>query len=347
PATTTAEQLGYAYVYDEQGTLIAEVGSGGTNSGGQAQYIYLPTANGPMPIAAIVNGNTYAVHSDHLNTPRKLTDASGQAVWQWGYSAFGEDKPTTARYRFADTETTPNPGTTNIAEVKFNLRYPGQYADEESGLSYNYFRSYDARTGRYSQPDPIGLEGGWNRFGYVDSNPLLFTDPEGLDPIGQAVGGAIGTWGGRAIGAAGGSFLGPGGTAIGSVVGGAIGNKALGALGSAIGDWCIAQNSNPCSDRTYHRVTSPSQTNNDLAAQVASGMICGGGRRQAGGGMSPIPSAKAFPGPLPPGQSGIEFKTSVCPSSDGPIVYWHLGSPGVIPVGDLACVPVTVTRTAP
>ncbi|SDZ68188.1 RHS repeat-associated core domain-containing protein, partial [Variovorax sp. YR266] len=162
--------------------LIAEVGSGGTNSAGQSQYIYLPTGNGPMPVAAVVNGSTYAVHSDHLNTPRRLTNADGQAVWQWGYSAFGEDKPTTAKNRFANLETTTNPGTTSISEVKFNLRYPGQYADEESGLNYNYFRSYDTRTGRYSQPDPIGLDGGWNRFGYVYANPLSFTDPLGLDP---------------------------------------------------------------------------------------------------------------------------------------------------------------------
>jgi RHS repeat-associated protein len=180
PSTTQAEQLGYAYTYDEQGTLIAEVGSGGTNSAGQSQYIYLPTANGPMPIAAVINGTTYAVHSDHLNTPRKLTNADGQAVWQWGYSAFGEDRPTLAKSRFANTDTTPNPGTTSISEVKFNLRYPGQYADEESGLFYNYFRSYDARTGRYSQPDPIGLDGGWNRLGYVDEDPLGDSDALGL-----------------------------------------------------------------------------------------------------------------------------------------------------------------------
>jgi RHS repeat-associated protein len=180
PATTQAEQLGYAYVYDEQGTLIAEVGSGGTNSAGQSQYIYLPTANGPMPIAAIVNGNTYAVHSDHLNTPRKLTDANGQAAWQWSYSAFGEDKPTLAKNRFANLETTPNPGTTSISEVKFNLRYPGQYADEESGLFYNGYRTYDPRVGRYTQSDPIGLDGGWNRFGYVGGNPLGYVDSSGL-----------------------------------------------------------------------------------------------------------------------------------------------------------------------
>jgi RHS repeat-associated protein len=185
PTTNQAEQLGYAYVYDENGSLISEAGSGGANSAGQASYIYLPTANGPMPIAAVINGATYAVHSDHLNTPRKLSNADGQPVWQWSYSAFGEDKPTIAKNRFANLDTTPNPGTTSVSEVKFNLRYPGQYADEESGLFYNYFRSYDARTGRYSQPDPIGLDGGWNRFGYVDGNPLSYVDPDGLIKIGR------------------------------------------------------------------------------------------------------------------------------------------------------------------
>jgi RHS repeat-associated protein len=180
PSTTQAEQLGYAYVYDEQGTLIAEVGSGGTNSGGQSQYIYLPTGNGPMPVAAVINGTTYAVHSDHLNTPRKLTNADGQAVWQWGYSAFGEDKPTVAKNRFANLEVTPSPGTTGISEVKFNLRYPGQYADEESGLFFNGYRSYCPSCGRYTQPDPIGLDGGWNRIGYAYQNSLRFTDPKGL-----------------------------------------------------------------------------------------------------------------------------------------------------------------------
>ena len=125
---------------------------------------YLPTASGPMPIAAVLNGKSFAVHADHLNTPRRLTRNNGQVVWQWAYSAFGEEQPTLAKNRFANPETTPNAGTTNAPEVVFNLRYPGQYFDKESGLFYNYFRSYDARTGRYTQGDPIELEGGWNRY---------------------------------------------------------------------------------------------------------------------------------------------------------------------------------------
>ncbi|WP_369818125.1 RHS repeat-associated core domain-containing protein [Acidovorax sp. Root219] len=63
--------------------------------------------------------------------------------------------------------------------MTFNLRYPGQYYDKESNLHYNYFRSYSAERGRYTQADPIGLDGGFNRFGYVDGNPLLYTDPTG------------------------------------------------------------------------------------------------------------------------------------------------------------------------
>jgi RHS repeat-associated protein len=60
------------------------------------------------------------------------------------------------------------------------LRFPGQYADSETGLFYNYYRSYQASQGRYTQNDPIGLAGGWNRFGYVEGNPIWLIDPLGL-----------------------------------------------------------------------------------------------------------------------------------------------------------------------
>lgn len=77
----------------------------------------------------------------------------------------------------------PTTGSTTATPTTFNLRYPGMYYDSESGLSYNYFRSYNPTTGRYSQPDPIGLEGGWNRFGYVGGNPLTHIDPLGLQAL--------------------------------------------------------------------------------------------------------------------------------------------------------------------
>ena len=189
PGSSDAQKLGFAYVYGQDGTLLGEYGMGGSNSSGTTQYIYLPTANGPMPIAAIVNGVAYAVHSDHLNTPRKLTQPDGQVAWQWAYSAFGDEQPTLGSKRFTNETTNPTTGSTPIPEVTFNLRYPGQYYDKESNLHYNYFRSYSAERGRYTQADPIGLDGGFNRFGYVEGNALAMTDPTGLYGVGGLIAG--------------------------------------------------------------------------------------------------------------------------------------------------------------
>jgi len=60
------------------------------------------------------------------------------------------------------------------------LRFPGQYYQPETGLYYNYHRDYDPDTGRYLQPDPIGLAGGLNPYVYANANPLRFVDPLGL-----------------------------------------------------------------------------------------------------------------------------------------------------------------------
>ncbi|TDB43265.1 type IV secretion protein Rhs [Photorhabdus khanii subsp. guanajuatensis] len=63
--------------------------------------------------------------------------------------------------------------------VSCNIRFCGQYEDEESGLFYNRFRYYSPETGQYLSPDPLGLAGGVNPYGYV-SNPVSFVDPFGL-----------------------------------------------------------------------------------------------------------------------------------------------------------------------
>lgn len=111
--------------------------------------------------ASNTTAGTYYYHNDHLGTPQVMTDTSAAVVWQANYTPFGE----------ADVV---------VETVTNNIRFPGQYYDEESGLHYNYFRDYDPELGRYIQSDPIGLAGGINTYGYVSGNPINLIDPSGL-----------------------------------------------------------------------------------------------------------------------------------------------------------------------
>ena len=193
-------RLGMVFVYGDGPDLLGEYGTGGNKSTGSTEYIWLPTPSGNQLVGAIVRGEVYAVHSDHLNTPRLMTDSLNQPVWQWAYSAFGDNEPSVAARNFKDRSWAfANGELKDLADgsddvdngpqfgkkmVKLNLRYPGQYFDDESNLHYNYFRTYSPNQGRYTQADPIGLGGGLNRFAYVENDPLNWIDPEGLAKFG-------------------------------------------------------------------------------------------------------------------------------------------------------------------
>lgn len=67
------------------------------------------------------------------------------------------------------------------------LRYPGQYADPETGLHYNNHRYYDPEAAAYLTPDPLGLAPAPNPHAYV-ANPLMLADPLGLMPYAAPAG---------------------------------------------------------------------------------------------------------------------------------------------------------------
>jgi len=149
------------FVYDEAGHLIGEYDPVSGNP--MIEHVWLET----MPIAAIKNGSVFYVYPDHLGTPRAITDTANQTVWYWNY-----DEP------FGATEANENPNGTGT--FTYNLRFPGQYFDAETGLHYNWHRDYNPEKGKYIQSDPIGLRGGLNTYGYAEGSPIRRIDPLGL-----------------------------------------------------------------------------------------------------------------------------------------------------------------------
>lgn len=154
------------FAYDQAGHLLGEYSNTGA---ALREYVWL----GDTPVAMFTPGAAasdppvlYFIHADHLDTPRVVIDANNAQRWTWMAEPFGT--------------TAPNTNPQGFGAVVFNLRFPGQYADVETGLNYNFFRDYDASIGRYTQSDPIGLAGGINTYSYVGGNPISYADPDGL-----------------------------------------------------------------------------------------------------------------------------------------------------------------------
>ena len=99
--------------------------------------------------------------TDHLGTPIAATSTAGSLLWQGGFEPFGADW-------------------NGAGGAGVFLQFPGQWEDRAwIGLDYNLQRWYESGTGRYTQPDPLGLEGGINLFLYATANPLVFSDTTG------------------------------------------------------------------------------------------------------------------------------------------------------------------------
>ena len=103
------------FVYADEG-LVAEVDAAGNVV---KSYGYRPGSTWTTdPLFMKVGGQYYFYQNDHLGTPQKLTAVNGAVVWSAKYSSFGEAE--------VDISST----------ITNNLRFPGQYFDQETGLHY-------------------------------------------------------------------------------------------------------------------------------------------------------------------------------------------------------------------
>ena len=154
------------FIYANEG-LIGELDNKGNLS---VAYGWVPNSQwGTKPLwLAKVNINQtlqsasyHYLITDHLGTPQLAINGQGQQTWKMHSDAFG------------------NIALDSNNQMTLNLRFPGQYYDQETGLSYNYQRDYNPKIGRYLQSDPLGLNGGINSFVYAENNPLKYMDANG------------------------------------------------------------------------------------------------------------------------------------------------------------------------
>ncbi len=144
------------FVYDGMGKLVAEYS----------------TATPPP------NPTTSYTATDQLGSPRVMTDSQGNVISRRDFMPFGEELTPDQNYR--------------TANLKYNLgdgirqKFTGYQKDEETGLDFAEARMYENRHARFTAVDPLLASGKsanpqtFNRYVYVMNNPLVLTDPTGL-----------------------------------------------------------------------------------------------------------------------------------------------------------------------
>ncbi|MEO8648769.1 MAG: RHS repeat-associated core domain-containing protein [Acidobacteriota bacterium] len=144
------------FVYDAAGKLVAE-------------YSTIVAATNDAKIAYLTN--------DQLGSPRINTDKNGHIVARHDYHPFGEEIATSQRISGL-----------GYAGDSVRKQFTGYERDDETDLDFAQARYFANYHGRFISPDPLMASGRasnpqtWNRYNYALNNPMVFTDPTGLDP---------------------------------------------------------------------------------------------------------------------------------------------------------------------
>jgi RHS repeat-associated protein len=171
-----------SYAYDGLGRRIARTVNGATT-----RYVF----DGPNVRLELDAGNALTAANTHSGLDRllvrdqggaqlffqrdalgstiALTDASGNVVERYRYSAFGKLEVLNPDFR----------AKINNSPIQ-SYTYTGREWEPVAGLFFNRARFYDAEAGRFISRDPIGEDGGINLYAYTRNSPTNRTDRLGL-----------------------------------------------------------------------------------------------------------------------------------------------------------------------
>jgi RHS repeat-associated protein len=170
---------GSIFTWRDEGSRVATEGIGGVNPVPPRSYaeiligrdnVYL----GNMLVASYVTDSLYGTAgwqyyaSDHLGTPRLVTNASAAKIETRKYWPYGEEVVATG-FNESSTQYT---------------RFAGMERDTAFKQYYDHARVQEFNLGRFLTPDLLSGypedPKSWNRYSYVLGNPVSLVDPWGL-----------------------------------------------------------------------------------------------------------------------------------------------------------------------
>ena len=155
------------YLQDEAGQDWAEYD--GATGHALRYHAYTPgevapvVTTGPSNDAATVRLSIVTLLKDRLGSVVGTANWPGNQIGRVGYLPFGQS-----------STGTPPAGS--------GFGFAGYRYDPESGTYFVRARSYNPRTARFLQTDPIRQDGGLNLYTYANNDPINLTDPSGLSP---------------------------------------------------------------------------------------------------------------------------------------------------------------------
>jgi RHS repeat-associated protein len=118
------------------------------------------------------------VREDHLGGVSGIENSDGSSYVKESFTAFG------ARRSACTWSGPPTAGSLQAIDAVSRRGFTWQTALGNMGLNDMNGRIEDATTGRFLSPDPLVTDPGstqsFNRYSYVQNNPLTYTDPNGL-----------------------------------------------------------------------------------------------------------------------------------------------------------------------
>ena len=161
------------YYYDGDGKRVKKIGY--TNGQPSETTIFVYDVGGKLVAEyanqiATTTAQVSYLTSDHLGSPRINTDQNGAVIARHDYQPFGEE---VAR---------PSYGGDAVRK-----QFTAYERDNETELDFAQARYYSSKLGRFYSVDPENAGASendpqsWNGYAYGRNNPVLYSDPDGLE----------------------------------------------------------------------------------------------------------------------------------------------------------------------